>query len=924
MRFLLLGCILSFAVTGRAQFSSDELKYVIVMGNQVRMASDMLDRDSKEEVKYGSNISALETLHRADYQMLAGKINNAIGSYYGALSYYLPREEAGDDKEITPVTVFSISSRKDKRLTYAEVLMREVMQGNWSKDDWFTISRALNGIAIYYHQQGNLLVAEKLYLQVLNIRGTQGSKTSEHYVAALHNLGVLRKDQGRYNASEDILKYVISFLKAKRSVNSSQYIVALNNQAMLEAEIGRLEKANGSIDQILLNQDKIIFSSSSYDLSRIKLNLSLLQLEKGDVEQAYSTITKLIAAYPVEKRNRNIDLLLAELYQRKIELSMNPSAVSSEILNDLATKIGKRLGEESMMYADARILLGDYYLKYSNFAKASEAYDQAAVIKITELGKEHLDYLKIVNKQALTYWEMGELQNAYVRFEVAAKTYLGIIDKFFYNMSEKEKFKFWQAISPEIDLFFNFAAENATTNPEAVRLALEVRLITKGLLLNNSNKILNAINETNDQELKKMYSDWVSIKKDLSTYYSFGEIALKEMQIDIPYLEETANSLEKKINLKASGAFVVNEKPVGSEQIISALQNDEAAVEIIRLNGQNPKYGAWVIGSQALQFIMIDEAEELESKMIRYYKNMIRLKRADNLSYDAFWSVIATKVNNYAKLYISVDGVYNLINLNSLQKDGQFVIEEQVIELVPNSGSIVRPAQEQELTSKALLIGNPTFSEPSITPLPGTAIELQKISELLSGNSIDTEVYTKEAASEDVLKKSSNPAIVHIATHGFFIGDKPTKEAIIAGSSIKSDNPLLRSGLLLAGAGAVNMEDQAKDADGIFTAYDGINLPLLQTELVVLSACETGTGEVVNGEGVYGLSRAFSVAGARHVVLSLWKVDDTATQQLMTMFYTNWLNGEDIKLAFLNAQLALKEKFPAPYYWSAFVMINNN
>jgi len=208
--------------------------------------------------------------------------------------------------------------------------------------------------------------------------------------------------------------------------------------------------------------------------------------------------------------------------------------------------------------------------------------------------------------------------------------------------------------------------------------------------------------------------------------------------------------------------------------------------------------------------------------------------------------------------------------------------------------------------------------------LPGTKKEIETIKELYDENNHNYNTYMEDAAMESKIKNIKNPSTLHIATHGFFLENQEPEP----GEEIDTyvENPLLRAGIILAGANSFlttgSISDQNENGeDGILTAYEAMNMNLDDTDLVVLSACETGLGEVQNGEGVYGLQRAFQIAGAESVIMSMWTVDDAATQELMTAFYEEWLKTGDKHESFKKAQRIIKDKWVSPYYWGPFVMV---
>jgi CHAT domain-containing protein len=165
--------------------------------------------------------------------------------------------------------------------------------------------------------------------------------------------------------------------------------------------------------------------------------------------------------------------------------------------------------------------------------------------------------------------------------------------------------------------------------------------------------------------------------------------------------------------------------------------------------------------------------------------------------------------------------------------------------------------------------------------------------------------------------------VLHIATHGNFLKlVRPERSIYGITGSRYIENPLLRSMLLFSGAENTMANKRLQvDNDGLLTAYEAMNLHLEHTSLVVMSACETGLGEIRNGEGVYGLQRAFLLAGAKSVIMSLWNVNDESTRLLMTDFYRNWLNGTEMHSAFRKAVLDVRKKYPEFYYWGPFVLL---
>jgi CHAT domain-containing protein len=237
-------------------------------------------------------------------------------------------------------------------------------------------------------------------------------------------------------------------------------------------------------------------------------------------------------------------------------------------------------------------------------------------------------------------------------------------------------------------------------------------------------------------------------------------------------------------------------------------------------------------------------------------------------------------------------------------------------------------ALSRGFTSDSTLRSNPYDS------LPGTRKEVVSITAMLQANNIKTDLYTGINGNEEAFKALSNQNInvIHIATHGFFYPDEKVNPQDMDRMMLMGDqkfrniaDPLSRSGLILAGGNRTwkGEEPIARMEDGILTAKEISEMNLQNTELVVLSACETGLGDIKGGEGVFGLQRAFKLAGVKTIIMSLWKVPDGSTSEMMQLFYSKWLRGMDKRDAFRETQREMHKRYPkSPKDWAGFVMLD--
>ncbi len=856
-----------------------------------------------------------------------------------------PEEKAEDYNEAGEMFYASNKFRAAEVAFIAALGIYEYHDIAHTKDAALTISN----LGLVMHSKGRFNQAEKFTLRGLELRRDE-LRDDRGYSSSLNNLAVLYKDMGRYNEAEKLFEEAIRLTRETIGENSAPMSIILNNKAMLLQTMGRYEQA----EQLMRNALSIagmVLKEKSANLIRLRTNLALLYQQMGRLDEAEQIYREALEMQERRLGNKHPDYAvilrnMASLYQEQ-----GRTDKVEEYLQEALSIYRLKFGGRSAHVAKSHFELAAFYQSLDRIAEAEEHLNEAIEIQERILGEHHPDLVRSWENRAVLAWQKGNPQAAYAGFTKVLDEYIYQINNYFPPMSEHEKARFWQQIQPRFNRFYSFVAAHHQDVPGMANSMYNYHIATKALLLNSSYKIKNQILQSGNQELIKKYKEWTDTRKELARLYTLSNEELMLEKVSVDSMERAANRQEKELS-DMSGVFRSGMalQSAGFRDVKAALDPESAAMEIVRVQDYNyllPDTAVSYLGlivqpnSEEVLLRVIDEGKKLEEKTISEYRKNMQRAFADNQFMEDFWDPLAGPIKKYGRVYLSLDGVYNQINVNTLQNaKGDFVLDQQDIVYLTNTKDLLGMGMnisEEYANRRAVLIGNPNYAkdldwgkitELPLPELPGTEEEVKKIDTILKNQNWNTASYTGNAATENLVKNSSAPNILHIATHGFFLEDPSIGGGKLFGIEPvqAEENPLLRSGLMFTGADNTIQQigDPAsmKEEDGILNAYEAMLISLDQTSLVVLSACETGLGEIRNGEGVYGLQRALQIAGAERIIISLWQVSDEVTQKLMTAFYQNYLQEGDKIKAFRDAQLSIKSEYPEPFYWGAFVLIN--
>lgn len=562
--------------------------------------------------------------------------------------------------------------------------------------------------------------------------------------------------------------------------------------------------------------------------------------------------------------------------------------------------------------------LAEAYRLMADYEHALQWNNKAMRYFQNNIGIVTPEKLPVLATRGQIFWAKNDTASANACFRDMMNIFFEYTQNNFSYLSEQERAYFYRNNKHLLELargYYHYLYfKKGIREPYVLRRLYEINLNNKGVLLSSASKLLNQVYASGDSSLVQSYLEIRKLKNDHTRLVATGkrsELAVLERQI-----VEKERHLRSRLSIRTDPyvtiSDVIRELP-DSMQLVDIMRT--TIYNIIQENGKTwlratgePSYLYFVLQRDAEPLLVENPVPgtELETKYYQGYLNFARLDMRDRRVYEALFEPIAKHLAK-KNIIIAADGIYNLINPDILFDGDDYLIQRFRFHSVVSARDVLAPHTDHTDLKEITLIGWPDYSAHSrvhnrdFNDLPGTAMEIRAISKAVEQTS-RYETYIREQANEWVVKNLPSTSVLHFATHGFF-------------EATEAKDPMYTSGLVLAITDSIDNRE-----DGYLTAYEASNLNLRNTFLVVLSACETGQGEFEEGEGVWGLQRAFQVAGVRYTVMSLFKVDDEITALLMTKFYRNLLEGVNVLTAFRKAQLEVKEQFPGPVEWGAFVI----
>jgi CHAT domain-containing protein len=834
---------------------------------------------------------------------------------------------------------------QDFKRAAAALEQQVAMVGRATGEQDVAYGRALSDLANATRGLGQLAEAKALFERAITIHRRAVPVDEFAFAQTAISFGNLLDVLGDRTGAESLLSETVSnYERRAESELDAQGLttkaIALNNLGLLDLRASDFDRAEQSFNRSKALREKVSRNPSiDPAVALVTSNLALVHQERGQFD------------------------LAEPLYQRALE-------IYGAMANPPQTTIASTINNLAMIH----MLRG-------RSDEAAGEYERALEIRKSRLGERHPDVAKTLESLAVFEQVQGHSDAASRAMDQSTGIYEENLRTVLMSGSDQQRQAYMTTVQENTDIALSMRAAVLAQNTNASTWAATLVMRRKGRVLDAAATMTERLASRMTPDERQLFDKLSAARAQLaalvlqSTDAPAGQrdAARRKLETDIDALESSlaARSREFAAELRPIDVTAVREQlPVGTVLVEYVRYRPFNPTAIGRNNRfGDPKYAAFVMSrSAAPRWFELGPAEPIERR-IRGFRDMLRAPSspARNQSRGielAAVSGVRTAGRDLGRLLLdpiqadlagadrilfAPDGELSVIPFAALQiarraqpaapapaaGASEFLIERVEIDYLTSGRDLLSRPERTATSEPSLIVAAPRFDAGPTTednatfrPLAGTAEE----AEALRGLIPNARVLSGPAATEHAIKIAKGPRVLHVATHGFFLDAASPPSAEATGSSGRGGlalvavepqslgrQALLRSGLALAGA---NQRQGGDGEDGLLTALEAASLDLHGTQLVVLSACDTGLGEVRSGDGVYGLRRALTIAGAESQVMSLWQVSDRATRDLMIAFYKQLAGGAGRAAAMRNVQLDLlkSKQWSHPYYWAAFVV----
>lgn len=783
-------------------------------------------------------------------------------------------------------------------------------------------TRYLTDYAGFYILTGNLKNAEQLCIRARNLALSEPVDIMG-YASALKWLVTLYGKIG-FNAEVDtMLVQLYEIKKAVYGEQHSEYAAAIGNLADVYQRQQNFEKADSMFKKALDIRIRLTGKNAAANIPILN-RLGVVNMARGKYKEA------------------------------------------AEYLEAAAEIIEENGGEEFSLYPYCIKNLARLYALTGRKEQAESLFQKCLAIYNKRGMHLHSDRQKVL-------YEMAELLHSgdtgkaalYLREAIVTENKL-LLEKLDF-LSETELIAYLKSNKDIADSPYRFLLRHKS--PAIAIAAYNSKLLTSGIGLQNTRVLYQNMAQSKDSVLTSLWRNYLQLK---SFYTTLLLTPATQRNINKDSVAEVLNRQEKDI-LRQSAEYrnMKENLAITWQDLRKHLLPGETAIEFVRFNGRYNTtraeadtfyYAALLLRPQDTvpQFIVLCEEKQLTNAMKKFpYKAASKsrgIKAGDtqgatNALYKLIWQPLESYLAHTSTVYFSPDGMlhrvafaaipykksvllcdrYNLVQLTSTRQLALKEIRPPAPISVAMFGGINYNFQSANTGVPAYPNSyayahseNRGAGLDSFRFLPHTVKEINSIKANTDTSQKKSIAFTAENATEAAFRSlggNHSPQVIHFATHGFALPDTSMQKRNAGASFNASDHPLLRCGLVMAGGNkGWRGEARLNEDDGILTGLEISFVQLPHTELAVLSACETGLGKIEGSEGVFGLQRAFKLAGVNYVMASLWQVPDKETAEFMEIFYSCWLGGRTIRASFFNAQQTMRKKY-APYYWAGFTLV---